>query len=87
MPFQFQLALAGLQAVVQLVEMLLGLGDDALQAGHGLAGDLAVLELGKLHLLPVDQGVQADLHVPIDARHLMPCGPLLRSAIHGSSER
>ena len=59
------------QAVVQFVEMLLRLGDQAVQAGDGLARDLAVQELAKLDLLAVDEGVEADFDVPGDALHFV----------------
>ena len=73
--FQLQFALAVLEAVVQLVEVLLGLGDDAVQPLNGLARDLAVQELAKLDLLAVDQGVEADFDVPVDAGRPRRCGP------------
>jgi hypothetical protein len=43
--------------------VLFGLGDEAVEAGDGLAGDLAVEVFPELVLLAVDQGVQADLDV------------------------
>ena len=69
-PFQFQFPLAVLEPVVQLVEVLLGLGDDAVEPLNGLARNLAIEELGKLELLAVDQGVEADFDMPGDASDL-----------------
>ena len=60
-----------LEPVVQLVEVLFRLGDQPFEAGHRLARDLAVQELGELDLLAVDQGVQADFDVPCDPLDLV----------------
>jgi hypothetical protein len=70
MPFEFQLPLANLTPRVQLVEVLVRLRNQTVEARHGLAGDLAIQKLRELDLLPVDEGIQTDLDVPLDPRPL-----------------
>jgi hypothetical protein len=72
MTLHLQLAEPFLQPLVEPVEVGLGLGDQAVEAGDGLSLDLAVEEIGQLPVLAVDQGVERDLDVPADRLDLMP---------------
>ncbi len=60
---------AAVQAIVQIVKVLLGLGDQAVEPLNRLALNLAVEQIAELHLLAVDEGVEADVNVighPLD---------------------
>ena len=68
-PLQLQFPAALVETVIQVVEVLLGLGDQAVEPLDRLAFDLPVQQFAELHLLAVDQGVETDFDVlgdPLD---------------------
>src|SRR5712691_2502537 len=67
MALQFQFLLPCFEPIVEFVEMLFGLSDQAIQSRSRQTFDLAIDELRQLEVLSVDQRVQTDLNVPSDA--------------------
>ena len=68
--FQFQLAPAGFEPGVQLVQVLFGLRDHAIEPRNRLALDLTVQVLAQLEVLAIDQGIEAQVHMARHALHL-----------------
>ena len=84
-PLQLQFPAASIQAVIQVVEVLLGLGDQAVEPLGRLALDLPVEQIAELHLLAVDQGVEADFDVLDDPLDLLES--VGRRLVHPGLER
>ena len=63
---QLNLAVPRLKTIVQVIEMLLSLGNQPVKAGNRLTFNLAVEVVGELALLTIDKGVEADVNVPSD---------------------